>query len=34
MTDDVLSLTGQRPQSVREFVGKHAATFTAPSVEA
>src|SRR3954447_23218681 len=29
MSDDVLSLTGQRPLSVQEFVMKNAATFTA-----
>jgi uncharacterized protein YbjT (DUF2867 family) len=29
MTDDVLTLTGQRPMSVQEFVRKNAATFTA-----
>jgi uncharacterized protein YbjT (DUF2867 family) len=28
MTDDVLKLTGQAPQSVQAFVRKHAATFT------
>jgi len=31
MSDDVLTLTGQGPLSVREFVRKNAATFTAPS---
>jgi hypothetical protein len=29
MSDDVLTLTGQRPVSVREFVRKNAAAFTA-----
>jgi uncharacterized protein YbjT (DUF2867 family) len=29
MTNDVLTLTGQRPLSVQEFVRKNAATFTA-----
>ena len=29
MSDDVLALTGQAPLSVREFVRKHAAAFTA-----
>jgi hypothetical protein len=29
MSDDVLALTGQAPQSVQEFVRKNAATFTA-----
>jgi uncharacterized protein YbjT (DUF2867 family) len=29
MSDDVLALTGQAPQSVREFVRKNAVTFTA-----
>jgi hypothetical protein len=29
MSDDVLTLTGQRPLSVQEFVRKHAAMFTA-----
>jgi hypothetical protein len=29
MSDDVLTLTGQRPLSVQEFVRKNAATFTA-----
>jgi hypothetical protein len=29
MSDDVLTLTGQRPMSVQEFVRKNAATFTA-----
>ena len=28
LSDDVLTLTGQRPLSVQEFVGKNAATFT------
>lgn len=32
MSDDVLTLTGQRPLSVQEFIGKHAATFT-PSAQ-
>jgi uncharacterized protein YbjT (DUF2867 family) len=30
MSDDVLTLTGQRPLSVQEFVRKNAAAFTAP----
>jgi catechol 2,3-dioxygenase-like lactoylglutathione lyase family enzyme len=30
----VLTLTGQRPLSVQEFVGKNAATFTAPARQA
>ena len=29
MSDDVLTLTGQAPMSVQEFVRKNAATFTA-----
>jgi hypothetical protein len=29
LSDDVLTLTGQRPLSVPEFVRKNAATFTA-----
>jgi uncharacterized protein YbjT (DUF2867 family) len=29
MSDDVLTLTGQGPMSLREFVGKHAASFEA-----
>jgi uncharacterized protein YbjT (DUF2867 family) len=29
MSDDVLTLTGQRPQSVQEFVRKNVAAFTA-----
>jgi hypothetical protein len=29
MSDDVLTLTGQRPLSVQEFVRMNAATFTA-----
>jgi hypothetical protein len=29
MSDDVLTLTGQAPISVREFVGRHVAAFTA-----
>jgi hypothetical protein len=29
MSDDVLTLTAQRPLSVQEFVRKNAATFTA-----
>jgi hypothetical protein len=29
MTDEVRTLTGRGPLSVREFVRKHAATFTA-----
>jgi hypothetical protein len=31
MSDDVITLTGQRPLSVQEFVRKHSATFTAPA---
>ena len=31
MSDDVLTLTGQRPLSVREFVRQNAATFPAPA---
>jgi hypothetical protein len=31
MSDDVLTVTGQRPLSVREFVKKNAAAFTAPA---
>ncbi len=31
MSDDVLTLTGQAPLSVREFVRKNAAKFTAPA---
>src|SRR5215472_6559774 len=34
MSDDVLTLTGQGPLSVQEFVRKHAATFTGPAKEA
>ena len=34
MSYDVLTLTGQGPLSVRDFVRTHAATFTAPSREA
>ena len=34
MSDDVLTLTGQGPQSVQEFVRKNAAAFTAPAKEA
>jgi uncharacterized protein YbjT (DUF2867 family) len=33
MTDDVLTLTGQAPLSVREFVRRNAATFTASAKE-
>jgi hypothetical protein len=29
MSDDVLTLTGQAPMSLREFVGKHAEAFAA-----
>jgi len=29
MSDEVLTLTGQRPLSVQEFVRKNEATFTA-----
>jgi hypothetical protein len=29
MSDEVLTLTGQSPLSVQEFVGKNEATFTA-----
>ncbi|HET6975858.1 MAG TPA: hypothetical protein VFI24_06020 [Pyrinomonadaceae bacterium] len=31
MSDDVLTLTGQAPLSVQEFVRKNAATFAAPA---
>jgi hypothetical protein len=31
MSDDVLSITGQGPLSVREFVRRNAAEFTAPT---
>jgi uncharacterized protein YbjT (DUF2867 family) len=31
MSDDVLTLTGQRPRSVQEFVRKNAVTFTRPA---
>ena len=34
MSDDVLTLTGQRPLSVQEFVRRNAATFTASAREA
>jgi hypothetical protein len=34
MSDDVLTLTGQGPLSVQEFVGTNAATFTASAKEA
>ena len=34
MSDDVLTLTGQGPLSVREFVRKHAAAFTPAAKEA
>jgi uncharacterized protein YbjT (DUF2867 family) len=34
ISDDVLLLTGERPISVREFVKKHAVTFTASAKEA
>jgi hypothetical protein len=34
MSDDVLTLTGQGPLGVREFVRKNAATFTASANEA
>jgi hypothetical protein len=34
ISDDVLTLTGQRPVSVQEFVRKNAATFTASAKEA
>jgi hypothetical protein len=34
LSDDVLTLTGQAPLSVREFVGKNAATFTSSAKEA
>jgi hypothetical protein len=33
MSDDVLTLTGRRPLSMREFVRKNAATFTASARE-
>jgi uncharacterized protein YbjT (DUF2867 family) len=32
MSDEVLTLTGQEPLSVQEFVRKHAATFTASAI--
>jgi hypothetical protein len=31
ISDDVLILTGQTPLGLQEFVGKHAATLTAPA---
>ena len=34
MSDEVLRLTGQGPLSLREFVRKNAAIFTAPAKEA
>jgi len=34
MSDDVLTLTGQEPLSVQEFVRKNTATFTATAKEA
>jgi hypothetical protein len=34
MSDDVLTLTGQAPLSVREFVRRNAATFTASAGKA
>ncbi len=34
MSDDVLTLTGRRPISVREFVKENAATFTDSEKEA
>ena len=34
MSDDVLTLTGQAPLSVQEFVRRNAATFTASAKEA
>jgi hypothetical protein len=34
MADDVLTLTGQGPLSVQEFVSKNAAAFTASAKEA
>jgi uncharacterized protein YbjT (DUF2867 family) len=34
MSDDVLTLTGQAPQSLHEFIRKHAAAFTASAKEA
>ena len=34
MSDDVLTLTGQGPLSVREFVRKYAAAFTPAAKEA
>jgi uncharacterized protein YbjT (DUF2867 family) len=34
MSDDVLTLTGQVPLSLQEFVRKHAAAFTAPEKKA
>jgi hypothetical protein len=33
MSDDVLTLTGQAPLSVQEFVRRNAATFTASAKE-
>jgi hypothetical protein len=33
MTDDVLTLTGQQPLSVQEFVSRNAEAFTAPAKE-
>jgi len=33
MSEDVLTLTGQVPLSLREFVRKNAATFTASAKE-
>jgi hypothetical protein len=33
MSDDVLTLTGQGPLSVQEFLRKNAATFTASAKE-
>jgi len=34
MSDDVVTLTGQKPLSLQEFVRKNAATFTASANEA
>jgi hypothetical protein len=34
MSDDVITLTGQEPLSMQEFVRKNAATFTASAKEA
>jgi hypothetical protein len=34
MSDDVLTLSGKRPLSMQEFVGKNALAFTALEIEA